>query len=330
MADEIHVQITRAAENTLEHWTPTVTFADTYWGYRLLLQRPPEFGDEHSYQSRCTQDLKGLVRSILQSHEFSQVWGVDLQMQPLPPVTVLTEFEGLRFWFNLRDRMVGQTIAQGCYEPEVTSVVRRVVTPGMNCLDLGANLGYFTVLLGSIVGPKGCVHAFEPFPSNYDLLSRNVCENHLEVIAHLHRVAAHDKREDCILHFRADDLNDNFGSMFVGESTHDASSLASLTCAGERVDEMAPSGLPIHFVKMDIEGAEVRALRGMTCILERDHPKMVIELNEQGLMNSGHSPDELIKALKSFGYNIWDIGTQAEFVLDSDRKSSIFTNLLCT
>jgi FkbM family methyltransferase len=330
MSDEIRAQIIRDAEKTLEQWIPSVTFADTYWGYRLLLQRQPEFGDEHSYKSRCSQDLKGLVKGILQSQEFSQLWGVGLQTQPLPPVTVLAECGNLRYWFNLRDRIIGQSIAQGCYELEVTDVVRRKVAPGMNCLDLGANLGYFTVLLGSIVGPEGCVHAFEPFPSNYELLSRNVRENHLEAIAQLHRVAAHDKNEDCVLHFRADDLNDNFGSMFVAEDKHDTSYLASLTCNGGRVDEMVPGGLPIHFVKMDIEGGEVRALRGMTRILERDHPVIVVELNEQGLMNSGHKPEELIAILKSFGYNSWDIGAQAELVLSADRGAYVFTNLLCT
>ena len=243
---------------------------------------------------------------------------------------MLAESEGLRFWFNLRDRTIGLAIAQGCYEPDVTRVVRAVVKRGMNCLDLGANLGYFTVLLGTIVGRTGRVYAFEPFPSNCDLLSRNIRENHLEAVVQVHRIAAYDKDGDCTLHFRADDLNDNYGSMFVAEDQGMTAGLASLKCTGRRVEEVLPSDRPIHFVKMDIEGGEVRALRGMSRILERDHPIIVAELNEQGLVNAGHKPEELITTLRSFGYDILDITTQSPLVLRGNRSEYAFTNLLCT
>jgi FkbM family methyltransferase len=251
-------------------------------------------------------------------------------MQPLPPLIVLAECAGLHLWFNLRDRMIGQAIAQGCYEVDVTKVVQQAVTPGMNCLDLGANLGYFTVMMGNIVGPAGSVHAFEPFPSNYELLSRNVRENHLEAIAKLHRIAAYDKSADCFLRFRSDDLNDNFGSMFVAQNNSSNGNFASLPCTAHRVDDVVPIELPIHFVKIDIEGSEVCALHGMTRILERDHPVIVVELYEEALAKNGQKPEDLVTFLQSLGYDIWDIKSGSALVLSPDREAKIYTNLLCT
>ena len=58
------------------------------------------------------------------------------------------------------------------------------VRPGMNCLDIGANLGYCSVVIGKLVGRRGSVHSVEPFPANYDLLLRNIKANDVGKIVH--------------------------------------------------------------------------------------------------------------------------------------------------
>ena len=60
------------------------------------------------------------------------------------------------------------------YEKEQTILFRKLVDEGMNVVDIGANIGYYTLLAAELVGEKGKVFAFEPEPSNYDLLLRNV------------------------------------------------------------------------------------------------------------------------------------------------------------
>jgi hypothetical protein len=88
--------------------------------------------------------------------------------------------------------------------------------------------------------------------------------------------------------------------------------------------------MPIHFVKMDVEGSESAALRGMAGIVERYHPTMLVELNELALVRGGRStPEELVQALKDFGYRIYEAGSTELFRLPQQRDRPLLTNLLC-
>ncbi len=310
---------------------PESTFADLYWSYRLLLQRPPEFSDETSFKRRCSVDLRTLVRSFVDCQEFRNLWSIGGgPKEPLPNLVVLTEQNGLRYWFSIRDRMIGQNIARGCYETDVTALVSQVVKPGMNCIDAGANLGYFSVLLGRLVGGDGRVYAFEPFPVNYDLLVRNIEENRLRNVVVPRQVAAYSNDSSGTLHFRADELNDNFGSMFLSERPQDGH-LCRMTVPRAPLDDVVPEGLRIDVVKMDVEGAEVHALRGMSRILESYHPILIIEMNEQCLIRSGSTAEELLCLLEGFGYVLREIATDSGFLLSHPRwrDRHAVTNLVC-
>ena len=74
-----------------------------------------------------------------------------------------------------RDRFITPSLIHaGCFEPFQTELVVNEVRPGDVAIDLGAHIGYYTLLLARLVGPTGRVLAFEPDPDNFALLSRNV------------------------------------------------------------------------------------------------------------------------------------------------------------
>ena len=289
---EMRDRIVDDVRKTLDKESDNANFADVFWSYRLFLLRRPEFQDPSSYAQRCVLDLRELAKSFCDSHEFQTIWGD--RREPLPNVVLLTENHGLRFWFNLRDQAIGHNIAIGRYEPDVTDVVRKTVKQGMNCLDVGANLGYFSVIMAKLTGALGSVYSFEPFPANYDLLVRNIKENCVEGVVHPKQLAAYDSSNLSSLFFRADAMNDNFGSMFVSDQPQDGH-LQRSSVSRVRIDDVVPKNLPIHFVKMDVEGAEIPALGGMSGIIERYHPTLAIELNELALnRGNGSTPEELI------------------------------------
>jgi hypothetical protein len=125
-------------------------------------------------------------------------------------------------------------------------------------------------------------------------------------------------------------MNENFGSMFVSEQPQDGQ-FESSAVSMARIDDILPHNLPIHFVKMDVEGAEIHALRGMAGILERYHPTIVIELNELALKREhGSAAEELIELLKGFSYNIREIGSNREFALPAYHDGYLLTSLVCT
>src|SRR5262249_10560824 len=86
---------------------------------------------------------------------------------------------GVRFWLLSSDQYVSPAMATGDYESIETAFVSRQVTQGMAVLDVGANLGWFTVRLARLVGANGTVDAFEPRSDLKDLLSKTIAENRL-------------------------------------------------------------------------------------------------------------------------------------------------------
>lgn len=93
------------------------------------------------------------------------------------------------------------------FEPEVLHALRQYIQPGSVVLDIGANVGYFTAHISKLVGSAGRVHAFEPEPRNFSLLSSNVAANHLQNVV-LHPMALGDREDTGVLH-----LSDFSGGM---------------------------------------------------------------------------------------------------------------------
>ena len=132
----------------------------------------------------------------------------------------LIEREG----FKLRiDEMDSLGLGGGAlFEPEVLAALRQWVRPGMTVVDIGANIGYFTVHLSRLVGAHGVVHAFEPEPVNFSILTENVNMNGLTNVR-LHRAAVGKERGDASLH--TSDFNGGMHRLY-----------ASVCCSGPSVN----------------------------------------------------------------------------------------------
>lgn len=233
-------------------WSDQATFLDVFFAYRLLLRRRPEFQSQDHYKARSSLGLARLVTAIMQSEEFRRLWKVGAD--PLPDLEVMVHYGDRRYWFNLRDREIGHAIARGCYEPQVEALMVANLRSGMNVVDVGANVGFFSLLMGMLVG-NGQVHACEPFPANYELLLRNIRENRLEARITAHQVAAYDEPGMDQLYFRADPYNDDLGSMFLSHTEHPGHS--SINIHRTRIDDLVPRDLAIHCIKLDVEGSEL-------------------------------------------------------------------------
>ncbi len=159
----------------------------------------------------------------------------------------------------------------GTYEPVVTQATQQVVRPGWTVLDLGAHLGYFTLLLSRLVGPGGRVIAFEAFPEVFSILEENVRLNSCNNVVVVNKaVAAHS------------------GPVVLGRVDDDPVSSTAVLGGGRPVAEVAAVAIDqyfdatsgkISFVKMDVEGAEDAVLGGMEQILQRDRPLLLIEVH---------------------------------------------------
>jgi FkbM family methyltransferase len=200
----------------------------------------------------------------------------------------------------------------GVYDPMMTSLMKAQIPEGATCWDVGAYSGWFSLLMGQLVGPSGRVDAFEAFPPNFDKLKINVALNgfgwvhpyNLAVSNHtgqMHFVPPSDEVTHYASYLRYCSI--------VGYLTQNAMP-GSIEVATTTLDEHAENtGVNrLDFIKIDVEGAEVAALLGAQKTLQRFRPKIAIEYNRETARRAGTSMEELDNLLDSIGYdrfNFW-------------------------
>ena len=177
--------------------------------------------------------------------------------------------------------------------------LQRIVRPGMTALDVGANLGLYTVLLSRLVGPAGRVIAFEPDPHHFALLKRNCALNGCTNVE-AHNMALGSGSGRFVLHKEI--LNS--GNHFLGASgcRHSPSEVEVDVAS---VDEFLPMLQP-DLVKIDVQGWEVEVLRGMRRMLTASpHIALYLEFWPFGLRRAGYSPDELLELLAEQNFRLY-------------------------
>jgi hypothetical protein len=153
----------------------SITHDHVVWAYRLLLGREPESEGAIQAKLQTVRSIAELRTQILASPEFLQ--RNDLRESGTNSAIVIKELDIGRLFVDLSDFHIGLNIIKGVYEPNEVDYVRRTVTAGQTVIDIGANIGFYTITLGSLVGPNGHVYAFEPLSRNSSLLARSIAEN---------------------------------------------------------------------------------------------------------------------------------------------------------
>ena len=220
-------------------------------------------------------------------------------------------------------QFVDRTIyCTGEWEPRETALIAEILRPGDVFVDVGANIGYFTLLASSLVGPAGRVIAVEANPRTFKLLEANV---------RLNGCANVDLR-----HVAAGEAS-GFATLFEREAGNAGGDQVDFAGQGEpgaipveRLDALV-SEQPVRLIKLDIEGAEAKALRGATGLLERgDAPDLVFEFTPKFLAGMGDDPRELIGSLERLGYRLATIGDAGRNPTDDGIYAAEQTYLYCT
>lgn len=189
----------------------------------------------------------------------------------------------------------------GVYEPFETSLLERYVRPGDVVLDIGANIGYYTLLLARLVGPTGTVHAFEPEPSNFALLEKNVRTNGYHNVV-LHQAAVGEVSGSTQLFLSETNLGDHqLGGAGNGRRAVEVRQV--------NIDEvLTAEERPVTFVKLDIQGAETGAIRGMERALRRAGRLTIFtELWPEGLRRCGSDAETYLGLLQSHALTLYEV-----------------------
>jgi FkbM family methyltransferase len=178
-------------------------------------------------------------------------------------------------------------------------LLRQLLRPGMNVLDVGANQGIYTLLLAGIVRP-GSVFAFEPHPFLYQQLVSNVeANNAANVVCHQAAVS----RSSGSLTLHPGNLNRGDNRIVTGPSN----TPGKITVDSVSLDAKF-AGQKIDFLKIDVQGWEAEALFGARRVLEENMDLVVMfELWPYGLLNAGTPSEVLLAFLRNLGFQLWQI-----------------------
>ena len=225
---------------------------------------------------------------------------------------VTVNLDGHTFFIDSTDKVAVETYLTTDYEPGTTDFVKRILKKGMNVINIGANIGYFTLLAARSVGPEGKVFAFEPFPNTVSLLEKNVTSNKYKNVTII-PMAVSDKKETSFLVLKSES-----GYNFV--SSAPSMEFESVSINTTTLDDYFDIRLKIDFIILDAEGYEPRVIDGMKNIIEKN-PKIQIltEYNPHTLLAAGWSDEKFLEKLESLGLNIKlvsDDGTLKKYFKD--------------
>jgi FkbM family methyltransferase len=274
---------------------------DILAAYRWILGRDPRSAAEserlladHPTRGALRRFLlatKGSLHEHLKSRFGAEKW-------------VLAEvFDGLRLWLNLCDRHVSMGGLVGTWEEGETRFMRSALKPGQTVVDIGANIGWFTLTAAQCVGPGGRVHAFEPQARIFHYLARTIAENDLLGRVLPYEMALSDRWGSVDMAWNPNSANMGHAWLAV-----EAPAQGSLGQVRTGVLDDILGSTKVDFIKLDTEGAEALVLAGAAKILQASRPIVMLEILPAYLQRvSGAAPEAVFARFHELDYGAFEI-----------------------
>jgi FkbM family methyltransferase len=201
---------------------------------------------------------------------------------------------------DLADRSVGQKLFLGRnYERRECEILARFLRPGMVFFDVGAHVGYYTLLASRKVGAEGRVVAFEPDPRNHQLLTENVRINELSNVEVVNTAVGSSERT--LELFRDPDWTGD-------HRIHAVAGRDSVTVRCTSLDAFCAGKTRPDIIKMDVQGAEGEVLSGMSRLITEAPPRAIFtEFWPSELAQVGTGPERFVEAIQAAGYAAYEV-----------------------
>lgn len=271
------------------------------WGYRLILGREPESEDVIASKMAC-EDFRDLSGQLIYSDEF-----ISKQPSFMPPLNkwVMGEHDlDFKIWVNLADTAISWPVLRNEFEAAEVSFVKANVKAGQSVIDIGTNIGFFSLLFSRLVGPSGRVIGFEPMPFLYERAAMSVRENGFDHCA-IHNVAL--AREEGTAHLVYAPGSPNWGGAFL---SFDGSILPDHAGVVVPIQPLTMylTDFYANFVKIDVEGAEYVVISSAIEYFSAHRPVILSEIHADQLFRvSGVAPRDYIKLLGDAGYKCFEL-----------------------
>jgi len=226
----------------------------------------------------------------------------------------VVEADGLRF-VSSKDRVFARLLLEGYYEPLLTKTALSLVRKGDHVVDVGANFGWYTVQMARAVGDGGRVSSFEPMPSAFQKLSKNIELNGFGGLVQATNAAVGAQAGS--VQMSSEDSERETALSYVQAEAPGETQLVAL--------DTSLSGGPVSFMKIDVEGFEQHVLQGAGTVLGSDSPPWIqVELNDHALERAGTSRAELVDLLGGFGYTFHECHADGGLIPMSKNATDVF------
>lgn len=210
---------------------------------------------------------------------------------------------GSGLMFNARD--ADPDFALGTYELPVQQALATYLGSGDTFYDIGANIGFFTVIAAKLVGASGRVYAFEPVPENAACIRRNVQLNRFSNITVFEKAVSSSTGEGELL------LTQHPGGNALSTAYRPPDMKGSMTVELVSIDDLVGQQIlaPPTFVKIDVEGAELDVLQGMSKTIQEFKPVILYEADDADKDALKQKSQDLETFICSLGYKIEALAT---------------------
>nr|NQU93215.1 FkbM family methyltransferase [Bacteroidota bacterium] len=206
-------------------------------------------------------------------------------------------------YFSLEgDQITEQFLQFSAHQRNDLAMIKSVIKPGDNIMDIGAHIGSFSIPFAQFASEKGRVFAFEANPATFELLKKNIALNHLEEqILPFFGVVAEKKGAFILIEPEANHTGMHYYKPLQGDGVSDLSALI----IDDWYEEFALE-TPIHFIKIDVEGAEIEVLRSCKNLIEKYKPALYVEIVQRQLDRFGTKVSDINDLLIGWGYHLFN------------------------
>lgn len=226
----------------------------------------------------------------------------------LKPSGIVQVFsEGHKIFIDSKDTGIAPFLLMGKpFAPDEIALLKKILKPGMVFVDIGANIGYFSLIASKLIGETGKVFSFEPDPDNFFLLEKNIKANNYKNIIAVKKAVA-DKIGKAKLYLDKENL---CGHSLVSKEGNKFVETETIT-----LDEFFRNNKKIDVIKIDVEGFEPVALEGMKEIIKsNDNLILITEFYPNALKRAGYSPEKYKDDLINLGFNLTEFGEGKKLV----------------
>ena len=273
--------------------TPTKQILELY---EKFLERAPAQSEIDYWNNQINSGLK--INELSQKIGGSkEAYLLKLKKQADDPESdsISVNLDGNTLFIDSNDKLAVETYLKTEYEPGTTNFLKTILKKGMNVINIGANIGYFTLLAAREVGPTGKVFAFEPFPQTVELLKKNILVNGFENVT-IESKAVSNKTDFATLLTGGSSLHN-----FISKKKfpiHTEIKVPTIT-----VDEfLKHKNINIDLIFIDAEGQEPLIFEGMKNTLQSQNLEIIFEFNPFTLEFSDTTPNDLLDQIQKMGF----------------------------